>query len=152
MKKNKMFKVCAIIITFFIAFTTFNPIVFAAETFELCQKSGVVKSFQILGWCLLAIKIIVPILLIIMGSIDFGKAVISSDDNAIKNAINILIKRSIAAVVIFFIPTIISAVISLVDGSSELKDYDCLRNCISEPKTCEIPAGGVFGGVENEKS
>ena len=44
------------------------------------------------------IKIGVPIVLIIMGAIDLGKAVLASDDKEIKAATSKLIKRAIAAV------------------------------------------------------
>ena len=49
------------------------------------------------------IQIGIPIILIIMGSIDLGKAVMSSDDKEIKGATSKLIKRVIMAVAIFFV-------------------------------------------------
>lgn len=150
MKKNNFKKICLMIIVGLISLLMFNPVVFAAE-YNLCDKSGVVKTFQILGWCLLIIKIVVPILLIIMGCIDFGKAAVSSDDNAIKNAISIIVKRAIAAVVIFFIPTIISTVIGLAISPDKKTEFDTFNDCTkcirkpNDPKECIIPAGGVFG-------
>ncbi|MEG1495167.1 MAG: hypothetical protein RR406_02590 [Bacilli bacterium] len=54
------------------------------------------------------IQIGIPIILIIMGSIDLGKAVLSSDDKEIKAATGKLIKRAIAAVAVFFVTTIVS--------------------------------------------
>lgn len=56
----------------------------------------------------------VPILLIIMGSIDLGKAVLASDDKEIKGATSKLIKRAIAAVAIFFIPMLVNMLVSMV--------------------------------------
>jgi len=72
-------------------------------------KNGVMPIFQI-G---------VPILLIIFGSIDLGKAVMSSDDKEIKGATGKLIKRVIYAVVIFFIPFIVNLVMNIVAVSDE---------------------------------
>ena len=54
------------------------------------------------------IQIGIPILLIVMGSIDLGKAVMSSDDKEIKGATGKLIKRAIAAVAVFFVTTIVT--------------------------------------------
>ena len=54
------------------------------------------------------IQIGIPILLIVMGTIDLGKAVMSSDDKEIKGATGKLIKRAIAAVAVFFVATIVS--------------------------------------------
>lgn len=72
-------------------------------------KNGVMPIFQI-G---------IPILLILFGSIDLGKAVMSSDDKEIKGATSKLIKRIIMAVVIFFIPFIVNLVMSIVANNSE---------------------------------
>lgn len=63
------------------------------------------------------IQIGIPILLIIMGSIDLGKAVMSSDDKEIKGATGKLIKRAIAAVAIFFVTTIVSLLMGLFASS-----------------------------------
>jgi len=60
----------------------------------------------------------IPILLILMGTIDLGKAVLSSDDKEIKGATSKLIKRAIAAVAVFFIPLLVNLIIGLVAGSS----------------------------------
>lgn len=60
------------------------------------------------------IQIGIPILLIIFGSIDLGKAVMANDDKEIKGATGKLIKRAIAAVVVFFIPFIVNLVMNLV--------------------------------------
>lgn len=59
------------------------------------------------------IQIGIPILLIIMGSIDLGKAVMSSDDKEIKGATSKLIKRVLMAVAIFFVVTLVTIVMNL---------------------------------------
>ncbi|MEG2283400.1 MAG: hypothetical protein RSB99_02090 [Bacilli bacterium] len=59
------------------------------------------------------IKIIVPILLILFGGFDFGKAVFSGDNDALKKATSSFAKRCMAAVAIFFLPTIIELLFSL---------------------------------------
>ncbi len=63
------------------------------------------------------IQIGIPILLILMGSIDLGKAVMSSDDKEIKGATSKLIKRAIAAVAVFFVATIVSLLMGLFSSS-----------------------------------
>lgn len=60
------------------------------------------------------IQIGIPIILIVMGSIDLGKAVLSSDEKAIKAAQGSLIKRCIAAVAVFFVVTIVTVLMSLI--------------------------------------
>ncbi len=75
------------------------------------------------------IQIGIPILLIVMGSIDLGKAVMSSDDKEIKGATGKLIKRAIAAVAVFFVTTIVTLLMNLfttsdsgVEGTGSWKD------------------------------
>jgi len=64
------------------------------------------------------LQILVPIALIIWGSIDLGKAVIAGDEKAIKEAKKPFIQRVIAAVIVFLIPWLVGLVIDLV-GSQE---------------------------------
>ena len=56
------------------------------------------------------IQIGIPIILIIMGSFDLGKAVLSSDDKEIKASTGRLIKRVIAAIAVFFVVAIVKLV------------------------------------------
>ena len=72
------------------------------------------------------IKIIVPIILIVMGAIDLTKAVMASDDKEIKAATSKLIKRTIAAVAVFFIVTLVDVVMQLVSNSAEDTDGNLL--------------------------
>lgn len=149
--KNKCLKLILISFILLVGLSVIN--VHAAEFdatagFDVCEKAGIVKIFQIIGYALFIIKIIVPILLIALGSMDLGKAVLSSDEQAIKKATNILIKRAIASVVIFFIPTLLSAVVKLLDGIDKLDDFSCLSGCVSKPSdktTCKIPTNIIFG-------
>lgn len=77
-------------------------------------KNGVMPIFQI-G---------IPILLIVFGSIDLGKAVMANDDKEIKGATTKLIKRAIAAVVVFFIPFLVNLVMTIAATSSEGEGKD----------------------------
>ena len=76
----------------------------------------------------------IPILLIIFGSLDLGKAVMSQDDKEIKGATGKLIKRVIAAAVVFFVPFIVGLVIDLLAtaGSDVSPTYDWAA-CWSDP-------------------
>ena len=60
----------------------------------------------------------IPILLIVFGLIDLGKAVIASKEDEMKKAQTTLIKRAIYAVAVFLIPTVITLVIHLVQPDS----------------------------------
>lgn len=64
------------------------------------------------------LQIGVPILLLIFGSIDLGKAVMSSDEKQIKEATSKLMKRAIAAVVFFLIPTLVTFIMNILASNS----------------------------------
>lgn len=63
------------------------------------------------------IQIVIPILLIVLGMFDLGKAVVASKEDEIKAAQKLLIKRVIYAVLIFMIVLIIKTVFSIVVNS-----------------------------------
>lgn len=83
---------------------------------------------QIVGIISLAvniIKIVVPILLIIWGMLDLGKAVMAQKEDEIKKGQQTFIKRIVAAAIVFFIVTIVQLVVDLVAGD------DGIMNCVS---------------------
>lgn len=113
--------------------------------FDICDQSGILKALQIIGFALTIIKVVVPILLVIMGTFELGKAVIANDDKAIKTAVNSLIKKAIAGVVIFFLPTIIAVVASLVDELGDLNKFTKCTNCLTNPSDCKLgDSDGIF--------
>lgn len=78
------------------------------------------------------IQIGIPIILIVMGSIDLGKAVLSSDDKEIKGATSKLIKRAIAAIAVFFVATIVSLLMNLfanTGADDNIKGTQDWRDC-----------------------
>ena len=57
---------------------------------------------------------IIPIILILYAVIDFGKAVIASDEKEVKAAQSRLIKRCIYAALIFFVVYLVQAIMDIV--------------------------------------
>lgn len=68
------------------------------------------------------IRIAVPILLIVLGSVDFATAVLSDDQQVLKKASGKFVKRCIIAIGIFFVPTIIMYLLSYID---KIADVSC---------------------------
>lgn len=102
--------------------------------------SGAVQGiFTTLGWIFYVLKILVPIILMIFGTIDFTKAIIASKDDEIKTAAKSLIIRTIAGIVIFFIPSILGFIVDMIDKNEVYKGtfWDCTR-CMLDPNdsTC----------------
>ena len=65
------------------------------------------------------IQIGIPIILIILGMLDLGKAVVASKEDEIKNAQKMLIKRAIYAVAIFFVVLIVQLVFGLLSTTGD---------------------------------
>jgi len=74
------------------------------------------------------IKIGIPIILIILGMIDFLRAVIASDEKQMKESAHTFIRRLIAAILIFFVFVIVQFVFSLVDDDGAFGCVNCIIN------------------------
>lgn len=59
------------------------------------------------------VKILGPILVVILSSLDFAKAIIASDDENMKKAERKLVIRLILAVALFLIPTLVSVLLNI---------------------------------------
>ena len=76
------------------------------------------------------VQLFIPIVLIILGTIDLGKAVIASDDKEVKAAQGRLIKRFIYAALIFFVTTLVSVLMDLVSkGGDDAGDTTSWQSC-----------------------
>lgn len=77
-------------------------------------------------------QIAVPIILIIMGSIDLLKGVMAQKEDEIKKGQHMLIKRLITAAIIFFVVVIVKFVISIVaDSTNTANMVECIDCFIS---------------------
>ena len=104
------------------------------DAVNFCANTA--NVWQIVGYVLLVFKIVIPILLIVFGMMDLGKAVVGSKDDDIKKAVRQLAMRAVAAVVIFFVPTLVSMILGLVSNfqkSGARDDFNVCRRCITNP-------------------
>ena len=60
------------------------------------------------------VYIVIPIALLVYAVIDFGKAVIASDEKEVKAAQSRLIKRAVYAALIFFVVFLVKAIMDVV--------------------------------------
>jgi len=80
-----------------------------------------------------AIQVVVPILLIIWGMLDLGKAVMAQKEDEIKKGQQTFVKRVIAAILVFFVVAITQLIIGLfADGGNE----GGLANCMNSILEC----------------
>lgn len=82
------------------------------------EGSTLVNVIAIVRLVMNIICIAVPIIMILMGTIDLFKAVTAGKDADIKEKQKALITRIIAGVLVFLVPTIVSVIMNLIGVSS----------------------------------
>lgn len=98
-----------------------------ANTDVCASLNGVIA---IVATILKIIQWVVPVILIVLGTFDLVKAVMAGKEDDIKKNQKVLIKRVIAAVIVFLVPTIVSILMGLI-GNDDWKD--CWKTHKSDP-------------------
>lgn len=83
---------------------------------------GLEPVVAILKIVLNIIQIAIPILLILFGTLDLGKAVISNDDKEIKGATTKLVKRALMALAVFFVVFLVKLVFNWIGKVNNVSD------------------------------
>ena len=99
-----------------------------ARTYCDCGNvTGIPKKIpEITSYIMTIVQIAVPVILVVIGSIDFIKGITSQKEEEINKNQKIFIKRLIIAVLIFFIIVIVKFLISLVADSSSGNISSCI--------------------------
>ena len=97
---------------------------------NICEMAELNPLWSVIGFIVKAIWFGIPILLIIMGSIDLGKAVIASKEDEVKKATKAFGKRFLYAVAVFLVVWLVRTVLSL---SAKLVNTD--DNTVIEGQT-----------------
>lgn len=77
------------------------------------------------------IKIAIPLILILMGMLDLGKAVISQKEDEIKKNQGIFVKRLIAAALVFFVFAIVQLLVGIVAGDDKTSIMNCINGMLN---------------------
>lgn len=89
------------------------------ELMQILDFCAETKNIWILiGKVIRIVLIVIPIIIVLLGTFDLGKAVMAGEDKEIKEAQKMFIKRLVYGVIIFFIPYLVAGVYSLFDGMS----------------------------------
>lgn len=94
-----------------------------------CDETS--ELFGLLGIAITVIKIVIPIILIILGMLDMGKAVTAGKDDEIKKSALTFLRRAVAAVLVFFIPSIVGIIMGTLNNGNVggNNDYcECIRS------------------------
>lgn len=94
----------------------------------MCNDESLLSVIGIIKNVLGILQIGIPIVLLIFGTIDLGKAVMAGDEKEIKTAVSLLIKRLVAAAAVFLLFLLVSVVTGWVGGTE-------WKTCWSSAKT-----------------
>lgn len=91
------------------------------EVFQILEVPcwGLLPLVRVLYKLFSLVMIVIPIALILYGTIDLGKAVIASDEKEVKAAQSRLIKRFIYAALVFFVPMLVAVFMNIVAAGGE---------------------------------
>lgn len=98
---------------------------------DVCTNSGILSTILFIKRLLELICIGVPIILIIMSSIEVSKIVLNPDPKVVKGVTSRVIHKMLGAVGVFFIPGIVSLFLGLV-GVVDFADTSCWKNANNE--------------------
>lgn len=85
--------------------------------------------WRVVGFVIYIIRIAIPIIIVLLGTLDLGKAVIAGEDKKIKEAQKTFILRIVYGVAIFFVFPIVEVIFGLlnfdVDSSYQRVCWEC---------------------------
>lgn len=95
------------------------------KTITLHEKQQVNSCEELISATMIAklneymtiLRIAVPIIIIILGTIDFASAVLAADDDKMKKAQSRFVKRLIIGLLIFFIPTFVKLLLKIANAA-----------------------------------
>lgn len=103
----------------------FNVLDEFTENTTMCAGIEVPDTlFNVVATIIRVIKIIVPILLIIWGMLDFAKSVVAKKEEDIKKYQKAFVSRLISAVLVFLVITIVQLVVNLLAGVDRESNAD----------------------------
>ena len=85
---------------------------------DICANSSLDPVWKLIGYVVDAIMIGVPILLIVLGMVDLGKAVIASKEDEVKKATKAFGKRFLYAVGVFAVVWLVTFVFDTVSSAT----------------------------------
>ena len=104
---------------------------FILET-STCTDVSVLAVILFIKNLIEIISYIVPVILVILLIIDIVKAIIANDEEQIKNAQHIALKRILYALIIFFIPIVVDASFGVLDRNDIGTSSKCYANATEE--------------------
>lgn len=101
-----------------------------------CADSAGIWKF--VGEIVYVIRIVIPIIIVLLGTLDLGKAVMSGEEKTVKEAQKNFIKRLIYGVAVFFVFTFVKIIFGFLGVNTDSGDTKVCWDCATRPhnKSC----------------
>lgn len=104
---------------------------------NICGETNVLKAVRFVGYFLALARLFVPIIIIGFGIFDIYKTVIAGTTDSFIKQLKSLGLRFVIGVLIFFIPTLISSVLTELEGFNVISsEYKSCEKCLLKPFNC----------------
>ena len=100
---------------------------------NICEQPGTQSALNVVSWLILILKMFIPLIIVVFGSIDMYKAVITGEADGMTKAAKSLGYRMVLGIFIFFLPTLVKTFI----GYLLPEDYSTCAHCLFQPGTCK---------------
>lgn len=109
-----------------------------------CNSEAGLRIMGFMGILISIIKIVVPIILIVVGTISLVKCIVSNNNDETKKEISKLVKKMILSIVIFLLPSIVMFLINVVTDNSDGKK--CMSCLLDSATDCMDEANDLKSG------
>lgn len=123
------------------------------NTFNFC--SSISPLLHSIGQIINIFKVSLPLILIVIGIFDIGKAVISSKSDDVRKNMTHFVYRILVCILIFFIPIICLTLFNFIGEFSAIRknsglDYEVCYNCLFNPNKEECTDAVEIAMAEEE--
>ena len=115
------------------------------------QTAGI---WKVIGFVIYIIRIAIPIIIILLGTLDLGKAVIAGEDKKIKEAQKSFLTRLVYGIAIFFVFNIVDVIFGLLGFDVDNGAPRVCWVCATKPNSseCNSYINGVDGFDDSNDS
>lgn len=112
--------------------------VYAKTTYVKCGNIQQLpyKILQLSNTGINILQILVPVILVILGTVDLVKAVASQKDDELKKAQTTFVKRLIMGALVYFVVVIVKLLISVIGNGNE-SIWHCVECFVSNASKCK---------------
>lgn len=118
----------------------------------ICDNPDVLSFMMVLNTILLAIKVVIPLVLVLSLSIRFMNAVRTGNEDLFKKARQVAVKNAIAVVLIFLVPMFVSTVVVAAAGGNSYAGCLDSANASNINALYSARANNILSIAENEQN